>query len=276
VPPLNKSRDIPRGENSTDGLIRLAALLSLVGLTLFPPSALPSCETEIDTKSRYLSFVAYETHPIAETNDSTGLRSLEIELTKMWTRLARGLATAVNCQRRVESDSLLSKVLADAPMSLMSQSGHPIQAVSDIDPHEAAPSDSVLSLFRGMDRDSSAELFTVLLGSFARKSAAESFMVGLGYSPDREYEDSEAEMDTTMIMDIVYSDCSREFDRAKFFILPRELTTNGKVWVLSGLFYSRTDAQRSLARHRLSGKRKAQVIQLRFTAPILRCAFPPI
>ncbi|TMQ67233.1 MAG: hypothetical protein E6K79_00375 [Candidatus Eisenbacteria bacterium] len=256
--------------------IVLTTLLSIMSLAVFPASANSSCETEIDTKSRYLSFMAYETHPIAETNDSTGLRNLEVELTKMWSRLARGLATAVNCQRRVESDSLLSKVLSLSPISLMSQSGRPIQAVSDIDSHEAAPSDSLLSLFRDLDRDSSAELFTVLLGSFARKPAAESFMVGLGYSPDREIERSEARMDTTMVMDIVYSDCSREFDRAKLFILPRELTADGKAWVLSGLFYSHADAQRSLGRHRLPGKRKAQVIRLRFTAQVLRSAFPLI
>jgi len=256
--------------------IALAALLSITSLAVFPAWASSSCEAEIDTKSRYLSFIAYETRPIAETNDSTGLKNMEVELTKMWARLARGLATAANCQRRIESDSLLSKVLAGAPISLMSQFGRSIQPVSDTDPHEVAPSDSVLSLFRGMDRDSSAELFTVLLGSFARKPAAESFMVELGYSPDREDEDSDAEMDTTMVMDIAYSDCSREFDRARLFILPRELTANGKVWVLSGLFYSRADAQRSLGRHRLPGRRKAQVVQLRFTAPILRSAFPPI
>lgn len=255
--------------------VRLAALLSLCYLAFFPPSALSSCEAEIDTRSRCLSFMAYETYPIAATDDSAGLRDQEVEISRMWARLARGLASAVNCQRRIEADPPLSKSLAAAPVSLMSSFGRPIQAVSDISPHEAAPSDSTLALFHGLDRDSSAELFTILLGSFGRKSTADSFISKLGCSPDEEEDDSEGEMDTTVVMDIAYTDCSREFDRAKLFTLPSELTADGKVQVLSGLFYSRADALHALRRHRLPGKGKGQVIQVRFTGPVLRRAFPP-
>lgn len=247
----------------------LAVGVTVVGLGFTASAAYPACDISLTTRSKYLTFQTTETYPLRLAGDSLGSAELERVYSEMWDRLARGLATAVENHRRIERDPKLASLLEGGTLSIISVDSR-IRPATGSSGAEMALRDSVIAQFRFFVGDSSAELYTVLLGSYLRGSAAESLVANVSV-PD---EEDEGERDTTVVLDIVYSDCfEMPSGRPRLFTLPPSLTANHQFWLLSGLFYSRDDATRAIARIRREWMIEGRIVKIRATGPVLRNAF---
>jgi hypothetical protein len=212
---------------------------------------------------------ASEIYPIVVTDDSPGKADFEAKLTAMWSRLARGLATAAAYERRVERDPKLAALLRSAPVSLVWENGRvrPELEPPDVD---SARADSVVTLLRQAVADTAADLYTVRLLSYVKGSHAESLVASVSIpEPD---EDVEAGWDSTVVLDIRYVDCFASQHQTAF-VLPPEVTPDRKFWWARGLYYSADDAKKAAARGGHEWGVEGKVVKLRATGSLLRLAF---
>lgn len=81
--------------------------------------------------------------------------------------------------------------------------------------------------------------------------------------------------DSTLLLDWKHADCSvGDWDRPTLFVLPPESAGNRRFWVLSGLFYARTDVVR--ARRHIASRFHVPctLMTLSVTGAVLRNALP--
>lgn len=98
---------------------RFAALALLGAFLVLPSAARGSCENVIVAKSRELWFGYFDTYPSRASVDSTGEAEFHSKLIAMWDGMARGLVTAVQCERRLEGDRRLRLMLHRAPAAML-------------------------------------------------------------------------------------------------------------------------------------------------------------
>ena len=242
------------------GLLRLLLLALCVSVS---SPAWGSCENTIRVKSRELLFEYYDVYPPPE--DSAALM-------RMWNGMARGLATAVRCQQRIESDPNLKAKLALEPLYLAMYAGQRLVSASDQDPHLPAAPDSILALFRSLNQDSTVALLSVRLGSSPNVRRMRALMDDL--EELRETEGPEG-WDSSLVVDLVHADCSQEWDRARLFLLPPHIARVKSYVLMSGLFIYRRDALRVAERIRKQYGAQGKVMSVAVTGALLRIAIPP-
>lgn len=254
---------------------------------LVPTPASASCDASLLIRSRSLTFQTFGNYPVLVTEDSAGKSQFETDFAAMWDDLATGLATALACQRGLERDAQLASRLASVTVTtranLRLEGAAPPKALTrpmqgpgpdfEVWPGDSALVDSLDSLVHRAGADSIAELYSVLLNSFARGSKADSLPANLTVPGE---EDAEDERDSTLVVDITYLDCFDSPRRARLFMLPPELTADRKVWLLSGLYYVRQDAVRSISELSREWGYKGKVVKLRATGAVLQHAFPRV
>ncbi len=235
---------------------------ALAAVAVWAAVAEASCENMLEARSRELRFQYWDVYPTGGAEESV-----------MWRGFARGLATAVSCQRRIEADPALKALLRRSPIWLMMSADHRIRPQSSEDRRAPVPSDSVLSLFRGVDSESVAVMFSIQLASFRTRTAAAR---GVARFPALERLRGRIEWDGTAMLDLNHGDCSvGDGDRPSLFILPPG-GGRGRGWGLfSGLYMSRSDAERGLRTIPHRQRVTARVVPLIATGKVLAAVFPP-
>lgn len=224
----------------------LLALVLLVAATPFPRFARASCECVLVTEAEEFGAHCYQTCGYEDTTYSVN----------SWRRVtechARTLRFASNLWERLQHDPILRGMARRAPLSFAPVYGwndtlglHEWQAPRGL---PRATVDSLLRVFREIDRDSSATLFTVQLGSFRERARAEALWRRLDeLRPSGPGGDPE-QPDTTMAVDWHLWTCSY-MARPNLFVWPT-VTKTGPWRVSYGLFIDRGDATRTANRLR--------------------------
>ncbi len=255
---------------------RIFVVLSLVTCLASSRVASASCENLIRAQSRELWFIYNDVYPeYRELPPTPVIDSLfSADQRSMWDAMARGLATAVACQRRINADTRLAALLRQSPIHLAMTPRAPLGRASDLDRNQPSPSDSLFALFGGLDQDSTTLLYTVRVGSLADSTSARRLFARFAWLDDlRQACDP---MDSTMVLDWTHESCSiGECERPTLFVLPPSASGTGRWTVLSGLFIGRRDANHWLARIRLRGGAMAEVVPIRVTGAVLSSALPP-
>lgn len=253
----------------------VATVLIVVGL-VSPGTTLASCENMIQAQSRELWFIYGDVYPVrlqwpgTPASESTFVAARR----SMWDAMARGLATAVACQRRINSDAKLVALLRHSRIYLAKYGKSAVQRASEADRSLPAAPDSLFDLFGGLDHDSTALLYTIRIGSFVDSVSAHRLVTRFGWLDDLRRNGDE--WDSTMVLDWNHQDCSvGDYDRPTLFVLTPVLSGTGRWSVLSGLFVGRRDADHRLLRIRRRGGSGAKVVPIRVTGAVLSRAIPP-
>ncbi len=215
-------------------------------------SAQASCECVLVTEAAEFGAHCYQTCGSEDTS-SSGID---------WRRLTechvRALKFAAKLWDRLQRDPVLRRVAHRTPLSFGRVYGWSgTLTLDDWQAPSALPTatvDSLLRVFREIDRDSSATLFTVQLGLFRVRSRAESLWRQLDdLRPSDDGGDPDLR-DTTLTVDWRLSTCV-DTARPNLFIWPTAAAP-GPWRVYFGLFIDRGDAERMASRlrrvHRLS------------------------
>ncbi len=230
----------------------------------------------IQAQSRELWFIYNDVLPeyraLPRTPEIDSLYATDLR--SMWDAMARGLATAVACQRRIDSDARLAALLRNSPIRLAMDPRNPLRRASDFGRFPPSPSDSLFTLFDGLDRDSTGLLYTIRIGSFADSASTHRLVERFAWLGD--LRESGGEWDSTIVLDWTHKACwIGDYERPTLFVLPPGVSGTNRWTVLSGLFVSRRDANRWLTRIRRRGVAAAQVVPIRVTGAVLSRAIRP-
>lgn len=256
--------------------MRTRTLIVAIAMLVLPVrESAASCENMIYAQSRELWFVYGDVYPTRRSLPSTPAveSTLVADHRAMWNGMARSLATVAACQRRIDSDPRLKALLRQRRISLAKYGSQPIQRVKDSDDSPPAASDSLLDLFRGLDDDSTAQLYAIRLGSFSDLASAQRCLARFAWLARLR---NRCRWDSTLVMDWNHEDCSvGDCDRPTLFMLPPAVSKTGRWTVLSGLLVARRDADSWLLKVRRRDSPAARVVRIRVTGEVLEAAIPP-
>ncbi len=251
-------------------------ILAMAMTMALPQPTSASCENLFEAKSSELWFIYNDVYPVPGSFPRTpAVDSLyAADLRAMWDAMAHGLAMAVACQKRIDADTGLAELLTKSPIHLAMTPRGPLRPGPVFDRSRPAPPESVITLFTGLEHDSTALLYSIRLGSFADSVSAARSSARFAWL-DALREEAE-EWDSTLVLDWKHEDCSiGDSDRPTLFVLPPGASGTGRWEVLSGLIVGRRDANLWLATIRCRGEAKAEVIPIRVTGMVLSHAIPP-
>ncbi len=250
--------------------MRLLATLLVAGavLVLTTAPATASSSAGLTIRSKGLEIFAYDTEPVAETEDSLGMAELDVEFSRMWDRLAYCFATAITCKRELDVRPQLAARYVGSEASVFFDSRRQ-ELHFYASRGNSALAESLRVLAAGSRSDSIAEIYSVLLTSFPKGSQADSFPVAITVPGD-----NDTERDSTVVVDVTFENEFAEWRRARLFMLPPELTKDRKVWLMSGIYCVQDDATRAIPGLKRKWGFSGKVVKLRATGAVLQRAFP--
>jgi hypothetical protein len=240
----------------------------MVAIMLFARTAHTSCECILITEAAEFSVHCYQTCGYADTGYS------ETDWRGVTDCHARALRFASNLLERLQHDPVLRRIARRTPLNFGRVYGwSDTLGLDDWQPPSGLPSetaDSLLQVFREIDRDSSAILFTVQLGLFGKRSRAEALLQQLDdLRPSIDEGDPDLR-DSTLTVDWRLSTCAYTV-RPNLFICPTA-TESGPWRACYGLFIDRADATRIASRLRRSYKLSVVVQPLPFSRDLVQAA----
>ena len=225
-------------------------------------------------RSKHLRFQYYDRKPDPVVIDSATYHPDTIRIAAMWDGLARALTMALQIQSRIEHDKRLDALLSAKPVSYTYNPRGGIQPapLEDMDP-DPGHSAALLGEFTKLEPDSPATLFAVRLETKSKGKGVDTTAVW--YGELRRERLANQRVDPTVALDWWHFDANvGDFDRPTLYSLP--FGTKGELWLMSGLFYSSTDAKRWSDQLQKDYKLASSVVPVKVTGDVLRRAFLPI
>ena len=248
-------------------------VLVAMAVTLAPARARAEDENGFALRSKHLRFQYYDRIPDPIVVDSVTVIPDTVRIAAMWDGLARGLTMALQIQSRIEHDKRLDTLLSAKPVSYTYNPRGGIQPAPldelDTDPGHSA---SLLGEFTKLVPDSPATLYAVRLDSKTKGRGIDT--TEAWYDNLRRERLANRRVDSSVALDWWHFGEAGDFDRPMLYALP--FGTKREISLMSGLFYSSSDAKRWAERLQTDYKVSGSVVPVKVTGDTLRRAFPPI
>ena len=266
---MRSSRRSGRGP----GPLHAAILCVLLIAPFTAPATAAGDENGFALRSKHLRFQYYDKVPDPIVIDSVTYHPDTARIAAMWDGLARALTMALQIQNRIEHDKRLDALLSAKPVSY---TYNPRGGIQPAPPDEMDPdpghSAALLAEFTKLAPDSPATLYAVRLEAKSKGKGVDTTAVW--YEELRRERLANQRIDSTVSLDWWHFGEHGGFDRPTLYALP--FGPKGELWLLSGLFYSSSDAKRWADRLGEDYKLSGAIIPVRVTGDVLRRAFPPI
>jgi hypothetical protein len=233
---------------------QLAAGAAMLACLAWSGAATASCECVMLVEGEDFGVHCYQTCGYTDTSYT------EIDWTHVSICHVRALRFGVNLWKRLQNDSGLRGLARRSRLEFGRTYGwsdtlgrEDWKAPSDLRPETV---DSLLMVFREIDRDTLSTLFTVQLGVFRKRPSAVGLYRRLDDLRPAEYDEGDPDLrEPKLTVDWRHSTCVYTV-RPNLFVLPAD-AASGPWRVHFGLFVDRGDAQRAVRRlrrdHRVSG-----------------------
>jgi hypothetical protein len=211
-------------------VLRRALFAGLVAVCAAAGPAFASCECDIVGHCKWFSIAWQDTCPTESTNELEKTLN-DVQRRQLLDRMAHGIAFTSQAWQLVQNNPDLRAKLKRAPIALVHSGSRQVDA-------QGAMSDSVLNRFRQADRYSVATLYTVRLGSYGSKVAAQNALAQWEKTAV-----ATAAGDSLLSVTWYYKSCVSAAAPG-VFILPPAMTASGQFDLCFRLLVEKKDADR--------------------------------